>query len=325
MELNRIDIFSKKVIIGTGWNINRDGKGINADLDLVVLLLKHKKDNGVNKENLIYYNNLSCPNCAVNHSGDDKVGGNGENDCEQIIVDFLKLDESISYIKIYLSIYEGKKRNHYFSKINNLYLRIVDGESRDEIKKYYVPEDSGNNSSIIFGDFIKEDGIWSFKYIGKGSEKDLEDYCNHFGIDEVNFHKNLIEDYSREIIKTKIKKEDDIKIEPILNEKEINFEINELYKLKKISLRETEYNKIINFLKEKYRNIDENKVKNEFMKAIKNERNKQLDSYIEKCRNYVTSKTELSKNKEEEIIKLASENGFSNEEISYIINEMLKR
>ena len=41
MEITKIDININKVIIGTGWNINKDIKGLNTDLDLVVLLLNN--------------------------------------------------------------------------------------------------------------------------------------------------------------------------------------------------------------------------------------------------------------------------------------------
>ena len=65
-------------------------------------------------------------------------------------------------------IYDAVRRRQSFSKVKNAYVRLVnEDKGNEEICRYNLTEDGGNNTGIIFAELFKENGNWQFKAIGK--------------------------------------------------------------------------------------------------------------------------------------------------------------
>lgn len=178
----------KKFIVGLGWELLRDSK---VDLDAVAFLCKDK--NGApwcpKDEYFVFYGNKepASLNGGIIHTGDNRTGGTGDSDDEQIIIDFDKINAlapDITEVSIIATIYEAAKKNHTFGLLKKAYLKIYK-EDGEEVIFYDLDESFPKARSVQVGSFDKDaaSGDWSFTAVGLGFEQELGDICDKYGIE----------------------------------------------------------------------------------------------------------------------------------------------
>lgn len=177
------DTGTKKFIIGLGWEISAQP----LDLDAVAFLTKNDGSTVTipSESYFLFYNQKDATGGALVHSGDNRKGGSG--DCEQIIVDFDKinsLDPSVNELSIFVTIFDAIKLKQNFGHLTSAYLRIYK-EDGTEVANYDLDAQFPTALSVQIGSFDKDQstGNWNFTAIGAGFDKELLDICKKYGLD----------------------------------------------------------------------------------------------------------------------------------------------
>ena len=163
----KIDIGLTKMTIGLGWDPN-EGTGNNFDLDASAIMIDSTRKL-VSEEHFIFYNNLTSPDGALTHTGDDPTGGNSDgDDDEAIVIDLNKVDSKVEEILFVVTIEDFERRKQNFGQVRNSYIRIVDNDTNEEIAKYELDEDFSIETGVEFGRLYKKNGSWKFEASGIG-------------------------------------------------------------------------------------------------------------------------------------------------------------
>ena len=132
-----------KLMCGLGWDVaKKTGGGFfgalnnaqNCDLDASIICLDA---NGKirDKDNLIYFGNLSHKSGAITHLGDNLTGA-GKGDDEQIIIDLARLPKEITKLVFTVNIYSCIARKQDFALVQNAFVRLVNTSNNQELAKY---------------------------------------------------------------------------------------------------------------------------------------------------------------------------------------------
>ncbi len=205
LDKNQYDL--SKLTIGLGWKIKQkteakkgflgkifgsSNQGEDYDLDAVAFLL-NENDKIINIGNeqliggdIIFFNNKRHSSGNIYSTGDNRVGGTGAQDDEQIIVNLNALDSKYNKIVFLVTIYQGLQKKQYFDNVDNAYIRAVDAKN-NEIARYNLSQDAAyqNKCSMIFAEAYRKDGGWKFRAIGEAKETDAfvliikEKYLNY--------------------------------------------------------------------------------------------------------------------------------------------------
>ena len=158
----------KNILLGGGWDVAKKGFfgfGADYDLDLIALLLGEDGKLIKSSKSVIYYNDMVGQGIKLH--GDNRTG-EGEGDDEKISISLDKLPIECKKVVFAVTIYDAVRRRQSFSKVKNAYVRLVnEDKGNEEICRYNLTEDGGNNTGIIFAELFKENGNWQFKAIGK--------------------------------------------------------------------------------------------------------------------------------------------------------------
>lgn len=173
----RENLNAPKFTIGLGWDTNASTTGTDFDLDASVFVLGENKKM-LSDSHFIFYNNLSSPDGAVTHTGDN-LTGDGDGDDESITVDLTKIDAKAMEICIVVTIHEAESRRQNFGQVRNAFIRIFDG-SNTELVKYELDEDFSIETAVEFGRIYNRGGQWKFEAVGAGMKGGLEDYLNKY-------------------------------------------------------------------------------------------------------------------------------------------------
>jgi tellurium resistance protein TerD len=173
----RENLNAPKFTIGLGWDTNSSISGQDFDLDASVFML------GENKKLLaddyfIFYNNLTSPDGALTHTGDN-LTGEGDGDDESINVDFSVVNPSVTELCVVVTIHEADARRQNFGQVKNSFVRIVDTNGV-EIMKYELEEDFSIETAVEFGRIYRRNGEWKFEAVGVGMKGGLQDYVNKY-------------------------------------------------------------------------------------------------------------------------------------------------
>ena len=100
----------KKLAIGLGWQVSKNGQ--TYDIDASVFMLS--ADGKVSHEKyFVFYNNLESFDGSLRHSGDNRTGeGNGDD--ETIYIDLTKVDSAIQEIVFIVTINEALEKKSKF-------------------------------------------------------------------------------------------------------------------------------------------------------------------------------------------------------------------
>ena len=168
LDLSKKDPSLKNILLGGGWDVAKKGFfgfGSDYDLDLIALLLGEDGKLIKSSKSVIYYNDMVGQGIKLH--GDNRTG-EGEGDDEKISISLDKLPIDCKKVVFAVTIYDAVTRRQSFSKVKNAYVRLVnEDKGNEEICRYNLTEDGGNNTGIIFAELFKENGNWQFKAIGK--------------------------------------------------------------------------------------------------------------------------------------------------------------
>ena len=168
LDLSKKDPSLKNILLGGGWDVAKKGFfgfGADYDLDLIALLLGEDGKLIKSSKSVIYYNDMVGQGIKLH--GDNRTG-EGEGDDEKISISLDKLPIECKKVVFAVTIYDAVRRRQIFSKVKNAYVRLVnEDKGNEEICRYNLTEDGGNNTGIIFAELFKENGNWQFKAIGK--------------------------------------------------------------------------------------------------------------------------------------------------------------
>ena len=168
LDLTKKNPGLKKVILGAGWDISRNGADF--DLDIAAFLLdSNNKFNTVS--NVIFFNN---PNGQGITLGGDNRTGAGDGDDERILIDLQAIDSNIAKIAFVVTIHNAQAKRQTFGMIDNSYVRLLDAENNEkELCRFNLKEDGPTSTSVIFAELYKAGSEWEFKAVGEGRIADL--------------------------------------------------------------------------------------------------------------------------------------------------------
>lgn len=174
----RVSVDLPKFTIGLGWDTNQSSTGTDFDLDASAFILG---ENGkiLADEFFVFYNNLSSPDGAVEHTGDN-LTGEGDGDDESINIDLSKIDPRASEIIFVTTIHKADERRQNFGQVRNAFIRVFNPTTGEEILRYDLDEDFSIETAVEFGRLYKRGGQWKFEAIGTGQKAGLGAYLDRF-------------------------------------------------------------------------------------------------------------------------------------------------
>ncbi|WP_042457571.1 TerD family protein [Neobacillus dielmonensis] len=180
IDLTKTNPGLTKVIVGLGWDTNRYQGGHDFDLDASAFLTD---DNSrvINDSDFVFYNNLTDPSGAVEHTGDNRTG-EGDGDDEQIKIDFSKVPSHVHRIAIAVTIHEAEQRSQNFGQVSNAFVRVVDEETNREILRFDLGEDFSVETAVVVCELYRHNGDWKFNAVGSGFSGGLAALCRNFGL-----------------------------------------------------------------------------------------------------------------------------------------------
>jgi tellurium resistance protein TerD len=168
----------QNVGIGLGWDTNDSDTGVDFDLDASLFMI-NTSGKIPNEKFFVFYNNLSSPDGAVKHNGDNRTG-EGEGDDESLSIKLSSLDAQIEELVFVVTIDEAQKRRQNFGQVSNAFIRIFDIDTDKELAKYDLDEDFSTEIAIEFGRLYKKSGSWRFKAVGTGFNSGLQGFVDKF-------------------------------------------------------------------------------------------------------------------------------------------------
>lgn len=161
-----------RIVVGLGWDEVQKKGGLFApkpqaiDCDASAIMLRNGKF--VDKDDVVYFGNLTHSTGTVKHMGDNLTGA-GEGDDEQIIIDLANVPQMYDRIVIVVNIYQAVSRRQHFGMIRNAFIRLVDAGNNNEMCKYNLTDDYSGMTAMIFGEVYRHNGEWKFNAIGQGT------------------------------------------------------------------------------------------------------------------------------------------------------------
>lgn len=165
--------------VGLGWEENTSGSGDDYDLDASVFILGDNRKL-LSDDFFIFYNNLNSPDGAIEHTGDNLTGGDGDGDEESIIMDLSKINPKATELCIVVTIHDAEQRRQNFGQVRNSYVRIIDNANGSELMKFELDEDFSVETAVEFGRIYKRNNEWRFEASGVGMKGGLQDYVNKY-------------------------------------------------------------------------------------------------------------------------------------------------
>lgn len=190
INLNKDEHDLSSMTIGLGWKIQQKkagflggmfggGKEEDLDLDAIAFLLDGQDkvttlgDDKLVGGDVVFFNSLRHPTGNVYHSGDNRVGGDGAQDDEQIVVKLNSIDSRYSKILFLVCIYQGQQKKQHFGLVESAYIRALDAKGK-EIARYSLSADASyaGNCTMVFGEVYRREGGWKFRALGEAQPSD---------------------------------------------------------------------------------------------------------------------------------------------------------
>lgn len=181
VDLTKGNASLKKVMVGLGWDeVQKKSSGFLAsllgnnsnydiDCDASAILISENGKCTTSKD-VVFYNNLQHSSGAVIHQGDNLTGA-GDGDDEQIKVYLQDVPSKYQRIVFTVTIYQAFERKQHFGMIKNAFIRIVDDDTKKELCRYNLSEDTAYNgkTAMIFGELYRYKNEWKFSAIGEAT------------------------------------------------------------------------------------------------------------------------------------------------------------
>jgi tellurium resistance protein TerD len=167
------------VTVGLGWDV-RTTTGADFDLDASALVCG-ADGKVLSDKHFVFFNNLTSPDGAVEHTGDN-LTGEGEGDDEQIKINLGAMPESVDKVVFPVSIYDANTRQQTFGQVVNAFIRVVDASNDSELARYDLTEDASTETAMIFGEVYRSSGEWKFRAVGQGYASGLAGIAKDYGV-----------------------------------------------------------------------------------------------------------------------------------------------
>ena len=181
VDLLRKDPTLKRLRIGAGWE-QRLLEGDRIDIDLSAFLLNIKDETRID-EDFVFYNSESGAEGGIKHSGDSRTGA-GEGDDEAITIDLNGIPFDIIKIVFVLSIYDEENKDHNFSQVRDLFLRVINEDDQNEICRYVFEGDNEpkDGNAIYVAMLVREGPKWFFEVQAEVINGGLAEIATKYGI-----------------------------------------------------------------------------------------------------------------------------------------------
>ncbi|MCM3886556.1 TerD family protein [Frankia sp. R82] len=166
--------------VGLGWDPNSPGAQ-EFDLDASAIALQGN-GRAPSRDYFVYYNNLSTPRGEIVHRG-DSLTGEGSGDDEQIEVRLDLLSRAITRIVFPVTIHNAEYRRQSFGDVHNAYIRVVNTDTDTELVRYDLSASAAHDTSMLFGDLLREGDGWHFRALGEGGVQELAEIARSYGLD----------------------------------------------------------------------------------------------------------------------------------------------
>jgi tellurium resistance protein TerD len=167
------------VTVGLGWDARTtDGQAFDLDASAIVCGADGKV---VSDKHFVFFNNLSSPEGAVTHSGDNLTGEGGGDD-EQIRVNLAALPPGVDKIVFPVSIYNADKGGQSFGQVRNAFIRVVNQGGDAELARYDLSEDASTETAMVFGELYRNGAEWKFRAVGQGYTSGLAGIARDYGV-----------------------------------------------------------------------------------------------------------------------------------------------
>jgi tellurium resistance protein TerD len=165
--------------VGLGWDA-RTTDGAAFDLDSSVIAC-NAGGTVYSPQHFIFFNNLTSPDGAIQHSGDN-LTGEGAGDDEQIRVNLTGLPADLDKLVVAVSIYDADSRGQNFGQVRNAFMRVIDQSNDNEIARYDLSEDASTETAMVFGEIYRNGSDWKFRAVGQGYSSGLAGIARDFGV-----------------------------------------------------------------------------------------------------------------------------------------------
>lgn len=167
------------ITVGLGWD-QRTTTGADYDLDASALLTGPERK-VLSDRHFVFYSNLTSPDGAVEHTGDN-LTGDGDGDDESINIDLTALDPRVTNIFFPVSIHDADVRGQSFGQVINAFIRIVDRNTGIELARYDLSEDASTETAMLFGEVYRNGTEWKFRAVGQGYASGLAGIARDYGV-----------------------------------------------------------------------------------------------------------------------------------------------
>ncbi|MEG3833205.1 pentapeptide repeat-containing protein [Microcoleus sp. Z1_C3] len=168
-----------KIAIALGWQVSQTAQ--NCDIDASVFMLA--ADGRIPDEKyFVFYNNLTSPDGAVRHSGDNR-NGQIDGDDETVYVDLSKINSAIQEIVFVVTLHEGQEKNQSFSQVTNAFIRLYNSENLGELVRYNLNQIFSQETALEFGRLYKKNGEWRFQAVGQGYNAGLQSFVDKYYVE----------------------------------------------------------------------------------------------------------------------------------------------
>ncbi len=167
------------VTVGLGWDV-RSTTGVDFDLDASAIGC-NAEGKVLTDQHFIFFNNLTSPDGAIQHTGDN-LTGEGEGDDEQIKVNVASTPQEIDKIVFPVSIYDADNRQQNFGQVRNAFIRVVNDANGQELARYDLSEDASTETAMVFGELYRAGAEWKFRAVGQGYATGLAGIARDFGV-----------------------------------------------------------------------------------------------------------------------------------------------
>jgi tellurium resistance protein TerD len=167
------------VVVGLGWDARTtDGKAFDLDASAIVCNADGKV---LTDKHFIFFNNLTSPEGAVQHSGDNLTGEGGGDD-EQVKVNLAGLPAEADRVVFPVSIYDADNGNQTFGQVRNAFIRVFNQADDVELARYDLSEDASTETAMVFGELYRNGDEWKFRAVGQGYSAGLSGIARDFGV-----------------------------------------------------------------------------------------------------------------------------------------------
>lgn len=161
-----------RLLLKFGWKT----ADTRINLDAAAFLLS-ERNRCERDENFIFYGNPESVDKTVTHSVLQ------QEDKEIIDVTLSRIPMDITRIALTLTIYEGEQSGYSMNQVSSPYLRLVDGNSSEELFVFEYGSDLSKETAIVVGELYRYGTEWKFNAIGSGFDGGLPSLCINYGLD----------------------------------------------------------------------------------------------------------------------------------------------